>query len=72
MENNWKEIVQAKIEDRYVFEKQTLPELILELMNLVFEATKKECTTVVDNCYDSKGRVVQNKEYISNINKPNL
>ena len=46
--------------------------ITLKAMNLVFEATKKECADNVDNCYDTKGRIVQNKESILNIEKPNL
>jgi hypothetical protein len=86
MENNWEETAQKVIDKNNLI---TCRECIcsnddwlqgmLEAMNLVFEATKKECADKAECC---EGAIVDvgfeiisadvNKESILNINKPNL
>ena len=90
MENNWKEKINTIAlqngmagEDLNIYFYDT----ILECMNLVFEATKKECADKADvnfkkpgykeaiNCYDSNESsqlAYVDKDSILNINKPNL
>lgn len=43
MEDNWKEKIRDELNNKYTFQNKTLEKLILNLMERVFEATKKEC-----------------------------
>ena len=77
MENNWKDVA-----DKLIKRNNGLnfdyKDVILEAMNLVFEATKKECADKAEARYNhttiatGKDYWIVNKESILNINKPNL
>ena len=79
MENNWKEVIDKVFEETFIYEtdfdaKDDIQDYTFKLMNLVFEATKKECADkaeVKDN--NTTCEIFQvDKESILNINKPNL
>ena len=83
MENNWKLIIGKRlgeIDDAYYpnmdsTEYAYMEEAILDLMNLVFEATKKECADKADTkreCNFLGEEWIIDKDSILNINKPNL
>ena len=76
MENNWKEVIDKVFEETFIYEtdfdaKDDIQDYTFKLMNLVFEATKKECADKAEAKFKffTKENV---KESILNINKPNL
>jgi hypothetical protein len=87
MENNWKEKAEellreqfsVKLEENELFYDETsCIDTILEAMNLVFEATKKECANKAE-LTDFASEFLQegcneaiDRESILNINKPNI
>lgn len=77
MENNWKYVADKVFEESFTSEtdfdaKDDIQEYAFKLMNLIFEATKKECA--------DKAKIIQyslyareiDKESILTINKPIL
>jgi hypothetical protein len=86
MENNWKEVAEHLAKNWLDYIDETSSEFdncvgaIEEAMNLVFEATKKECADKAqiledDNYFKSERLDIENsinKNSILNINKPNL
>lgn len=69
MENNWKEKAEEILPYYINMDREEVIDAMLEAMNLVFEATKKECADRAEA--DSPYHGVD-KESILNINKPNL
>ena len=79
MENNWKEKIKTIIKSKETYSKDystlslsDVEESILEAMNLVFEATKKECADKVNCNWIGAYFEGVDKDSILNINKPNL
>ena len=81
MENNWGEFafslmykhIDSSVLNEYL--EEVIQNTVLEAMNLVFEATKKECADKADTKreYNFLGEEwIIDKESILNINKPNL
>lgn len=79
MKSNWEEKIQRHLRtnctinsdggEEIFYEENNVIQQIKVLMNLVFEATKKECA---DNFYIVGGSYKEMKESILNMNKPNL
>ncbi len=63
--NNWRELANKILEERYNYNNKSLVDCMLEAMNLVFEATKKECSYVPE-------LFKEQSEKILNIEKPTL
>ena len=95
MENNWKEKIDEILDYLYnhgnsieLFSRTDVKETMLEVMDLVFEATKKECADKARFNLLKDDKIItellthsssednywfnMNKESILNINKPNL
>ena len=84
MENNWGEFafslmykhIDSSVLNEYL--EEVIQNTVLEAMNLVFEATKKECADKAEMtgiAYGDSTAITDyaiNKESILNINKPNL
>lgn len=79
MENNWKEKAEQLATFYLEYSKNSLEYIncvnaILKGMNLIFEATKKECANKAECVHISCsiGGSIVDKESVLNINKPNL
>ena len=95
MENNWKEKIDEILDYLYnhgnsieLFSRTDVKETMLEVMDLVFEATKKKCADKARFNLLKDDKIItellthsssednywfnMNKESILNINKPNL
>ena len=86
MENNWKEVREkqlnyyvTEVEGQQMIFKDDALNVIKSLMELVFEATKRECADAAEaykegafGNYYGRNDVKVDKESILNIEKPNL
>lgn len=78
MENNWRGLAEEILKRNTKFDSfdtsmfNASLDSMLEAMDLVFEATKKECANKSEWNYDINGNKVTIEQNILNINKPNL
>lgn len=85
MENNWRDFAENLLNKELADDKLNsgltgeVVDVILQCMNLVFEATKKECADkaeLYELDYTDEGNIISpvaiDKDSILNINKPNI